>query len=342
MPTDNAEQIARWNGTLGQRWANRARPMRWSPPSRTVLQHRCGAAGRARHRRLQVAGTLRSPWRGRSGETGQVLGVDVSQPMLAVARQRAAVAGCAKLRFDEDRRVGGAAGGRHRPAVSRFGVMFFADPVAGVQASARGRCACGRFGVRCAGGPPRDNSWAMAPLVAAQGAGITPPPANHWHRAVRLRRRRAHAPRSSPTRASAASDLQRVDAPIRRGATAHEAAEGAVRRPDNAAGARGRPRASTGGDPAGHRARARGPGRERRPSAGVSLGGSSLAGVGLAAWIEVGLAALIRVPALRPGCLGVSLRRASGAACGAASRLAGPAPSAASDEHSAGHRQVLR
>jgi ubiquinone/menaquinone biosynthesis C-methylase UbiE len=62
------------------------------------------------------------------GAAGSVLGIDVSQPMLEVARSRSALANCAHLAFRE-----GDASEAWLPAnidllFSRFGVMFFSQP----------------------------------------------------------------------------------------------------------------------------------------------------------------------------------------------------------------------
>jgi len=67
----------------------------------------------------------------RVGGDGAVLGVDVSEPMVARAEERRRAAGLAHLAF----RAGDAAtdafpGGPYDAVFSRFGVMFFADPLA--------------------------------------------------------------------------------------------------------------------------------------------------------------------------------------------------------------------
>src|SRR6185503_14725393 len=66
----------------------------------------------------------------RVGPSGRVHAVDLSDPMLACARERAASAGIANATFQvcdvQQDRIEGAP---HDVAVSRFGVMFFDDPV---------------------------------------------------------------------------------------------------------------------------------------------------------------------------------------------------------------------
>jgi ubiquinone/menaquinone biosynthesis C-methylase UbiE len=64
------------------------------------------------------------------GPAGSVLGIDISEPMLALARRRAAGRGISNLSFlraDAQTHTFGTAS--FDRVVSRFGVMFFADPV---------------------------------------------------------------------------------------------------------------------------------------------------------------------------------------------------------------------
>jgi SAM-dependent methyltransferase len=107
---------------------------------------------------------------------------------------------------------------------SRFGLMFFAEPASALR-HLRGAL---RPGGRCAfvcWRAPRDNPWAMAPLVAARRAlGITPPPADPlapgpfaFADEQRLRGLLAEA-------GFGGIDVQRLDAPIRLGDSAGEAA----------------------------------------------------------------------------------------------------------------------
>jgi ubiquinone/menaquinone biosynthesis C-methylase UbiE len=99
------------------------------------------------------------------GPTGHVLGIDISAPMLARARQ------IAPAGLPADFVLGDATIYPFQPArfdllVSRFGVMFFAEPALSfanmrraLRPSARMAFACWR--------EPRENPWMMAPLQAA-------------------------------------------------------------------------------------------------------------------------------------------------------------------------------
>jgi SAM-dependent methyltransferase len=92
MPADNSEQIADWNGMLGQRWVamqreidrivvpfgDAALKVAAPQPGERVIDIGCGCGDTS----IEIARVV--------GEAGAVLGIDVSQPMLEVARSRGA------------------------------------------------------------------------------------------------------------------------------------------------------------------------------------------------------------------------------------------------------------
>src|SRR5437899_7191102 len=180
MPTDNSEQIAEWNGALGQRWVAMQREIdrivvpfgdvalkvAAPQPGERVIDIGCGCGGTS----LDIARIV--------GRAGAVLGIDVSRPMLEVARSRAALAGCSHLVFRE-----GDASEAGLPAdtdllFSRFGVMFFSEPTQALS-HLRGSLRAGGRCVFVCWRAPRDNPWAMVPLSAARAAmGVTPAPAD--------------------------------------------------------------------------------------------------------------------------------------------------------------------
>lgn len=97
---------------------------------------------------------------------GEVVGVDISPAMVAAATRRAAAAGSANLRFFATDAQTGDLGQGFDAAYSRFGVMFFLDPVAafanvGRSLRAGGRLACAVWG------PLGDNPWMFVPTLAA-------------------------------------------------------------------------------------------------------------------------------------------------------------------------------
>jgi ubiquinone/menaquinone biosynthesis C-methylase UbiE len=102
MTADNSEQIAQWNGALGERWAAMQREIdrivvpfgdaalraAAPQPGERVIDVGCGCGDTS----IELARSV--------GETGAVLGVDVSQPMLEVARARAVSTNRANLSFE--------------------------------------------------------------------------------------------------------------------------------------------------------------------------------------------------------------------------------------------------
>jgi SAM-dependent methyltransferase len=101
-----------------------------------------------------------------------VLGLDISAPMLEVARGRAEAAGARKLAFHEaDAQTAALPGGRDA-VFSRFGVMFFADPTAAFANLRSALRPGGRLGFVC-WRPLAENLWMRLPAETA--AGLVPP-----------------------------------------------------------------------------------------------------------------------------------------------------------------------
>jgi len=230
MQADNSEQIAEWNGALGQRWVamqqeidhivvrfgTAALKAAAPQPGERVIDIGCGCGGTS----IELSRIV--------GAGGAVLGLDVSQPMLEVARARGALANYAQLAFRH-----GDASEAELPAnidllFSRFGVMFFSQPsqaFSHLRKSLRpgGRCVfvCWRT--------PRDNAWAMTPLSAARAAlGVTPAPAdpNAPGPFAFADEERVRAILSGA--GFGAIDVQRFDAALSLGATPRSAAEAAT------------------------------------------------------------------------------------------------------------------
>jgi SAM-dependent methyltransferase len=110
---------------------------------------------------------------------GRALGVDIAADMLARARQHAASAGVENVDFvqaDVQAQALGDAG--FDAAYSRFGVMFFADPVAAFAAVHRSLGRAGVLSFVC-WQPLTGNDWMLVPGMAAAsvvGAALTMPP----------------------------------------------------------------------------------------------------------------------------------------------------------------------
>jgi ubiquinone/menaquinone biosynthesis C-methylase UbiE len=98
------------------------------------------------------------------GPSGRVLGIDVSGPMLARARQSAA----AELPVDfvlADATIYPFDPATTDLLASRFGVMFFAEPAVSFANVRKALRPSGRLAFAC-WREPRDNPWMMAPLQA--------------------------------------------------------------------------------------------------------------------------------------------------------------------------------
>ena len=130
--TANAEQAKRWNGEGGQRWiANRERH---HASHLRLLPHLFGGAAISPGDRVLDVGcgcgeTTIAAAQAASG--GSALGLDLSGPMLEVARQLAAAAGVTNARFEQgDAQVYPLSEHSYDVAISKFGVLFFDDPSA--------------------------------------------------------------------------------------------------------------------------------------------------------------------------------------------------------------------
>jgi ubiquinone/menaquinone biosynthesis C-methylase UbiE len=160
------DQAAYWNGPAGQHWTDR-QPMQdilLAPVSQVLLDR---AAAQPGERILDVGcgcGATTIAFAERVAPDGFVLGIDISAPMLARARQIAPQG----LPLDfvlADATVHSFAPAGFDLLVSRFGVMFFADPVVSFTNLRRALRPAGRVAFAC-WREPRDNPWMMTALQA--------------------------------------------------------------------------------------------------------------------------------------------------------------------------------
>ncbi len=163
--SDNAAQIEFWNGEAGDTWVQAQERMDEMLEGLTTaaLDHAAPAAGQ---RVIDIGcgcggTTLAIAERGAS-----VWGVDVSAPMLERARARAA--GTENVHFSETDAAAASYTPDHDLIFSRFGVMFFADPVAAFANLRTALKPDGRLVFLC-WQAARDNPW-----VAVAGRAVQP------------------------------------------------------------------------------------------------------------------------------------------------------------------------
>ncbi|QLQ40390.2 class I SAM-dependent methyltransferase [Micromonospora robiginosa] len=163
----NDQQEQAWNGYEGRHWAtHRHRYDAVNGGFNEMLL----AAVRPGDRVLDVGcgtGHLTRLAAARSG-TGTALGIDLSAPMLAAARAAAAAEAVSNVDFlRADAQVHPFAPAGHDVVLSRFGVMFFGDPVAAFANLTRALRPGGRLAFVCLDDWRRgDLGAALAPLAA--------------------------------------------------------------------------------------------------------------------------------------------------------------------------------
>jgi SAM-dependent methyltransferase len=166
----NAAQIAYWNSEAGPRWVAMQERMDalLAPLLHAALERARPEAG---ERVLDIGcgcGATLLELAGRIGSGGSVLGVDVSAPMLGRARERVQANALAHVRLTlSDAATHAFAPGAFNLAFSRFGVMFFDDPVGAFANIRTALAATGRLVFVC-WAPPQDNPWLLMPLAAAR------------------------------------------------------------------------------------------------------------------------------------------------------------------------------
>jgi len=169
-PKPNEDQIAYWNGPVGQRWADdqasidpgirqygeaamlSAQPLE----GERVLDVGCGSGDTT----LALARLV--------GPEGRIVGVDISAPMLARARTRATPADWVSF-VEADASSCELAESEFDLIFSRFGVMFFDDPTAAFANLRKALRPSGRLAFVC-WRTLAENAWARVPLEAAMAA----------------------------------------------------------------------------------------------------------------------------------------------------------------------------
>lgn len=176
----NDEMLRYWNEAAGPVWVEhqerldaqlaplgaRARERAAIAAGERVLDVGCGCGGTT----LEIAAHV--------GASGRVVAVDLSQPMLELARERAQRAGVGeRIEFRrDDAQTAALEPGGYDVVYSRFGVMFFDDPVAAFANLRRALRPEGRLAFVCWQRREK-NPWMMAPaMAAAQHVAFPAPP----------------------------------------------------------------------------------------------------------------------------------------------------------------------
>lgn len=161
----NQAQIDFWNGPTGQKWAKHQTDMDRNMADiavaglaladarlgERVLDIGCGNGSTS----LALAETV--------GPSGDVIGVDVSQPMLAMAKSRI---NAPNIRFIEADAATHPFAADRDLIFSRFGVMFFVEPAAAFANIRKAAAQGGRLAF-VAWRKVEENEWSMRPYLAA-------------------------------------------------------------------------------------------------------------------------------------------------------------------------------
>ncbi len=179
MSDANPEQKTYWNEQAGPVWVafqerldrqigphgERALARLAPAPGERVLDLGCGCGDSSLVLAARVA------------PGGSVLGLDLSEPMLSRARERAAAARLTNVTFRAaDVQTAALEAGAFDAAFSRFGVMFFADPAAAFRNVRSALRPGGRLVFVC-WRPVAENPWVTVPMAAAAPLLTLPPPA---------------------------------------------------------------------------------------------------------------------------------------------------------------------
>ena len=168
LHADNAAQAEYWNSVAGRRWTDRQeeqdrvlRPVSErliaaadAKPGQRIIDIGCGC------------GDTTIDFAARVMPGGEVLGLDVSEPMLARARERAPSGLPARFVL-ADATVYDFEPEWADLAVSQFGVMFFADPARSFANLRRGLKPGARLAFAC-WREAKQNPWMMIPLREAK------------------------------------------------------------------------------------------------------------------------------------------------------------------------------
>ena len=179
QPADDQSTRLDWNGATARFWVEHAdRYEALLAPHGEVLL--AAAAPRPGERVLDIGcgcgGTTVRAAQAVGPDGGTALGVDISQVMIDRARSLATDSGIDNVRFEiGDAQTADLGHGRFDLAISRYGLMFFDDPVAAlvnIRATVRPG---GRLAFVCWAEQARDEHWTVTHEALAPHLGLAPP-----------------------------------------------------------------------------------------------------------------------------------------------------------------------
>jgi SAM-dependent methyltransferase len=163
----NVEQAEAWNGPEGEHWAAHATHAPADIDRDLLNAVAIGATDRVLDIGCGIGQTTRAA--ARRAHAGRALGLDLSAPQLARARELTAEEGLANVTFEQgDAQVHPLPAAGFDVVVSRFGVMFFGDPVAAFGNVARSLAPGGRLAFVCPQAAD-DQEWFVVPLAGLLG-----------------------------------------------------------------------------------------------------------------------------------------------------------------------------
>jgi SAM-dependent methyltransferase len=171
----NSQMIEFWNSVGGPKWVRSQKTLDAQldaigdeaiaaagvRPGQSVLDVGCGCGSTT----LELGQLV--------GEHGKVTGLDISEPMLELARQRAAQAGMKHVHFEQADAQTRIFLPDYDLLYSRFGVMFFDDPFAAFRNLRKALRVGGRMSFVCWQSLQK-NPWMTVPVMAAL-KHVTPP-----------------------------------------------------------------------------------------------------------------------------------------------------------------------
>ena len=158
----NQDQKEFWNGPGGESWVTGQETLdaAMRPVTDVLLK---AAAVKSSDRVTDIGCGTGQTTLEIAKRAASALGVDVSAPMLALAKDRAQQAGLSNVQFEQRDAQTEELQADATLAMSRFGVMFFEDPVAAFTNIRRQMADDGRLCFAC-WKTPRENAWVSLPM----------------------------------------------------------------------------------------------------------------------------------------------------------------------------------